>query len=109
MGTPDVTVRRFDILTEADARHIEPGATVEVAAGGRVTPLALESLAGKKVTVVRLDAADAPLPADLVPASTINRVAIGSDHGGVALKAALIAQLRGMGRAVTDHGTYDTR
>ena len=31
-------VLRFDIITEADARQIEHGATVELTAGGHVTP-----------------------------------------------------------------------
>jgi ribose 5-phosphate isomerase B len=40
--------------------------------------------------------------------SPVARVAIGSDHSGVALKAALIAHLRQSGRAVTDLGTTGT-
>jgi ribose 5-phosphate isomerase B len=37
------------------------------------------------------------------------RVAIGSDHGGVGLKAALIDYLRSLGKVVADHGTHGTR
>jgi ribose 5-phosphate isomerase B len=44
----------------------------------------------------------------LAPPSTIGRVAIGSDHSGVALKAALVDDLRSIGVVVTDCGTQGT-
>ena len=100
-----MAVRRFGIITEADARQIEPGATVELEARGHVTPLAQDTLTARRVTVVPAGSVDASLPADLAPAAVIARVAIGSDHTGVALKAALVDHLRKMGKAVTDHGT----
>jgi ribose 5-phosphate isomerase B len=100
-----MAVRRFSIIAEADARGIEPGSTVELEAGGHVTPLARDTLRARRVTVIPAGSYDAELPADLAPAATIARVAIGSDHTGVALKASLIAHLRQSGRAVEDHGT----
>ena len=103
-----MAVRRFALITEADARLIEPGSTVELEGGGRVTPLAIETLASRRVTVVQGALATAALPADLAPPSAIDRVAIGSDHGGVALKAALVDYLRSLGMAVTDCGTHGT-
>ena len=39
-------MKRFDIITEADARPIDIGATVELSAGGHVTPLAQDTLRG---------------------------------------------------------------
>jgi ribose 5-phosphate isomerase B len=101
-------VRRFDIITEADARTIDIGATVELAAGGHVTPLARDTLGARRVTVVGPGARDAGAAAGLVPAADIRRVAIGSDHTGVGLKAALVQHLRGRGLAVADHGTTGT-
>jgi ribose 5-phosphate isomerase B len=109
MGTPEVTARRFDFITEAEARQIEPGSTVELDGAGRVTPLALETLATRGVTVIQHDSPSAALPGDLAPPAVVNRVAIGSDHGGVALKAALIDYLRSLGTVVTDCGTHGTR
>jgi ribose 5-phosphate isomerase B len=103
-----VAVRRFGIITEADARQIEPGATVELEARGHVTPLAQDTLTARRVTVVPAGSVDASLPADLAPAAVIARVAIGSDHTGIALKAALVDHLRKAGKAVTDHGTLGT-
>jgi ribose 5-phosphate isomerase B len=98
-------MRTFDIITEADARTLEVGATVELAAGGHVTPLARDTLASRRVTVVRAGTTDPSLPADLAPVADVRRVVIGSDHTGLALKKAIVQHLRGRGLAVTDVGT----
>jgi ribose 5-phosphate isomerase B len=98
-------MRRFDIITEADARVLDIGCTVELAPGGVVTPLAKDTLASRRVTVVPAGTVDAALPDDLAPAADPRRIAIGSDHSGVALKKALVEHLRGRGLAVRDVGT----
>jgi len=100
-----VNVPRFKLIAEAEARAIAPGSTVELEAGGHVTPLARDTLRERRVTVVRAGSADADLPPDLAPVADVKRVAIGSDHTGVALKAALVAHLRQAGRAAADLGT----
>ena len=100
-----MAVLRFAIITETDARQIAPGTTVELDPRGHVTPLAADTLRERRVTVVRAGTADPGLPADLAPISPVRRVAIGSDHTGVALKAALVAHLRKAGLAVHDCGT----
>jgi ribose 5-phosphate isomerase B len=100
--------RRFGLISEADARSIEPGSTVELEAGGHVTPLARDTLAARRVTVVPAGSVDPELPADLAPPATIAIVAIGSDHTGVALKSALVDHLRKSGRQVIDVGTSGT-
>jgi ribose 5-phosphate isomerase B len=97
-------VRVFQIITEADARQIERGATVELAKGGHVTPLAQDTLREKRVTVVPAGSVDPAIPADLAPKADVRRVAIVSDHTGVALRAALVRHLRGRGLAVDDMG-----
>ena len=97
-------ILRFDIITEADARHIEHGATVELAKGGHVTPLAQDTLRERRVTVVPAGSVDAALPADLAPTSAIRRVAIASDHTGVKLRGAIVRHLRARGIAVDDLG-----
>jgi ribose 5-phosphate isomerase B len=96
-------MKRFDIITEADARTLEIGAVVQLAPGGQVTPLALDTLRARRVTVLR-DVVDPDL-ASLAPRAEVRRVAIASDHSGVALKAALRDWLRGRGVAVEDLGT----
>jgi ribose 5-phosphate isomerase B len=98
-------MKRFDIITEADARTLDIGATVELSAKGHVTPLARDTLAARRVTVIPAGSADFSLPADLVPVADIRRVAIGCDHTGLAMKRAIVAHLRGRGIAVTDMGT----
>jgi ribose 5-phosphate isomerase B len=101
-------MKRFDIITEADARAVDIGATVELEKGGHVTPLAKDTLAARRVTVVAAGSFDSSLPADLAPIADIRRVAIGNDHTGIALKKALVQYLRGRAIAVTDIGTDKT-
>jgi ribose 5-phosphate isomerase B len=98
-------MKRFDIITEADARTIDVGAIVELAKGGHVTPLAKDTLAARRVTVVPAGSADPALPPDLAPPADIRRVTIGSDHTGLAMKRAIVEHLRGRGVAVADVGT----
>src|SRR5205823_7671288 len=97
-------LRRFEIITENDARQIEAGTTVELAKGGHVTPLAADTLRERRVTVVPAGSVDPALPPDLPPTSEIRRLAIASDHTGVKLRAILVEHLRGLGLAVDDMG-----
>jgi ribose 5-phosphate isomerase B len=101
-------VQRFDIITEAEARRIERGATVELAAGGHVTPLARDTLRERRITVVPAGSVDPALPADLAPRADIRKVAIASDHTGIALRKTILQHLRGRGIAVEDFGTDST-
>ena len=101
-------MKRFEIITEADARTLDIGATVELSAGGHVTPLARDTLAARRVTIVSAGAQDAALSAGLAPVNEIRRLAIGSDHTGQALKRALVQHLRGRGLAVADVGPDTT-
>lgn len=87
---------------------MDRGATVELAPGGHVTPLAKDTLAERRITVIPAGSADPSLPADLAPVADIRRVVIGNDHTGIAMKRAILAHLRGRGIAVTDVGTDKT-
>ena len=98
-------MKRYDIITEADARVLDVGSVVELSAGGHLTPLARDTLAARRVTVVPAGTVDPTLPSDLAPVADVRRVALGSDHSGVALKRTLVAHLRGRGLAVADLGT----
>jgi ribose 5-phosphate isomerase B len=69
-----------------------------------VTPLAQDTLRERRVTVVPAGTVDAAIPADLAPRAEIRRVAIASDHTGVALRKAIVVHLRGRGLAVDDMG-----
>jgi len=98
-------MKRFEIITEADARVLDIGATVELAEGGIVTPLAKDTLASRRITIVTPGALDSSLAANLAPTADIRRVTIGSDHSGLKLKTAIVQHLRGRAVAVTDIGT----
>ena len=99
-----MTLKRFDIITEADARVLEPGSTVVLAPRGHVTPLAADTLRSRHVTVI---SDDPGVAADLVPVADVRRLAIASDHSGVALKRTLVAWARARGLAVDDLGVED--
>jgi len=96
-------MKRFQMITEADARVIEYGSTVTLVAGGHVTPLAADTLKARRVSVIR-ESGDAD-EASLAPPGEIRTVAIGGDHTSVKLKAAIVAHLRARGIAVHDLGT----
>ena len=100
-------MKRFEIITEADARVLAVGETVQVAKGGHVTPLANDTLRERRITVV----SDVVVPADaaaLAPKSDVRVVTIGSDHTGIVLRKALVVFLRGRGLSVNDVGTDST-
>jgi ribose 5-phosphate isomerase B len=97
-------MKTFDIITEADARTLDVGETVALRKGGHVTPLAADTMRARRVSVVSDDVLSRTEDG-LAPVADIRRVAIGSDHGGLTLKAAIVAALRGRGLAVDDLGT----
>ena len=99
-------MKRFQMITESDARVLDYGSTVILVAGGHVTPLARDTLKERRVTIVR-DGTDVDVES-LAPPSEIRTVAIASDHTGVALKKAILQHLRGRGVAVHDLGTDTT-
>ena len=99
-------MKRFDIITETDARVLDVGSTVELAAGGIVTPLAQDTLRARRVEVIR---AGATVEAgSLAPVADIRIVTLGSDHTGVRLRGHLRHLLRGRGLTVHDVGTEGT-
>jgi ribose 5-phosphate isomerase B len=106
-------MKRFDIITEADARLLPPGSTIELARGGHVTPLAADTLRDLRITVIRADGLDdgpggggggAGGGASLAPVADIKSIAVGSDHTGIALRKTLVGYLRGQGLAVREIG-----
>jgi ribose 5-phosphate isomerase B len=97
-------MKRFEIITETDARVLERGETVMLAKGGHVTPLAADTLRERRVTLVHEGRATEDAAA-LVPKADIRTVAIASDHTGVTLRKALVEFLRGRGLDVNDLGT----
>jgi ribose 5-phosphate isomerase B len=99
-------VKRFQMVTEADARVLDYGSTIVLIAGGHITPLASDTLTARRVSIVR-ESHDVDV-ASLAPAATIRTVAVAGDHTSLALKAALLQHLRGRGLAAHDLGTTTT-
>jgi ribose 5-phosphate isomerase B len=97
-------MKRFDIITESDARVLPRGEAVLLARGGHVTPLAQDTLKERRISVVHEDRVAAE-DASLAPRPDIRSIAIASDHTGVNLRHALVTFLRGRGLAVQDLGT----
>jgi ribose 5-phosphate isomerase B len=100
-------MKRFDIITESDARVLARGETVMLARRGHITPLAQDTLKERRVTVIAEDSVSAD-DASLAPRAEIRSVAIASDHTGIALRKALVTFLRGRGLSVNDLGTDST-
>lgn len=96
-------MKTFDIITEADARVLQRGETVTLSRRGHVTPLALDTLRDRRVTVLREGSVSAE-DLQLAPPAAIRKVAIASDHTGVTLRRDLIGWLRGRGLEVADLG-----
>src|SRR5262245_23630114 len=90
------------MITEADARVLEPGSTIVLVAGGRITPLAKDTLNARRITVTSEGAID---DASLAPRADIRTVALAGDHTSLALKRAIVSHLRSRGIAAHDLGT----
>ena len=99
-------MKRFQMITEADARVLDYGSTVVLVAGGHVTPLAQDTLRARRVSIVR-EGDDVDLES-LAPKAEIKVVAIAGDHTAVALKKRILEHLRGRGIAVHDLGTHSS-
>ena len=99
---------RFAMITEADARMLPEGSTVELLPKGHITPLAADTLRDRRITVVRADQIVEGDGAALVPVAEVRRILIGSDHTGVALRMHLLQALRGRGFSVDATGPEGT-
>ncbi len=97
-------MKRFQMITEADARMLDYGSIVVLVAGGHVTPLAPDTLKARRITVVREGRRSTPSRWRSRRAP-IRTVAMAGDHTSLALKAALVHHLRSRGIAAHDLGT----
>ncbi len=85
------------IVTAEDVLAVPPGGEVQAAPGAIVTPWAREMAASRGVRIVQGPAAEAALA-----------IAVGSDHGGFALKEEVKAHLTRLGYRFRDLGTHST-
>jgi ribose 5-phosphate isomerase B len=91
------------MITEADARVLEPGTTIVLVAGGHITPLAKDTLNARRVVVISDAIGDDAT--NLAPRADIRTVALAGDHTSLTLKRAIVTHLRGRGLAAHDLGT----
>ncbi|MCB9908152.1 MAG: RpiB/LacA/LacB family sugar-phosphate isomerase [Planctomycetes bacterium] len=91
-------------ITERCLDAAADGATVTIALDARVTPLAQEIADRRGIRLRRGPSSAAGFGGDHAPI-----VAIGSDHGGFALKQHLMATIQEWGYRVLDQGTRDER
>lgn len=96
------------LITEAAVRALSPGTQLRVPAEALVTPLARQVARERGIALVEEGAASSrsAVLGPHVPAA--QRVAIGADHGGYALKEALKPHLQSLGYEVVDCGTHST-
>jgi ribose 5-phosphate isomerase B len=85
------------VITEDDVRGLERGAVLRIAEGARLTPLAADIVSDRGIEIVRR-----------IPHTGSKQqktIAVGSDHGGFAMKEELRTFLSGLGHRVHDFGT----
>ena len=110
------------LLTERDILRLSTEGVRQLVEGEvSLTPLARDRAAALGMAVVgKPTATPAPAaprsptpaaaaaPAAATPAPAVLHLVVGADHGGLALKNAVVTYLRGLGHHVTDVGTHDT-
>lgn len=106
---------RARVITERDVRRAANGGSRELdASGAIITPSARDAAARSGVTLKGSKLASSPsealaqTPTPASPPAPAQRIAVGADHGGVALRDAIATRLRELGHDVTDHGTTGT-
>lgn len=85
------------VITEDDVRDLAAGATLRIAEGARLTPLATDIVSEKGIQIVRR--------ASRRGSKTSRMIAVGADHGGFKMKEELKTLLTGLGHQVHDFGT----
>jgi ribose 5-phosphate isomerase B len=85
------------IITEDDVRGLERGAVLRIAETARLTPLAADIVNERGIELVRR--------APRSGSSFHKAIAVGSDHGGFAMKEELKSFLSSLGHRVNDFGT----
>jgi ribose 5-phosphate isomerase B len=94
-------------VDEAAVRDLTPGSTFTTPPGAVITPLARQLAEERHIAFVEAgEKRAAPAHSSKTPPQ--QRVALGADHGGYALKETLKAHLQSLGYEVVDCGTHST-
>jgi len=85
------------VITEDDVRDLDEHATLRIAEGARLTPLAADLVSQKNITIVRRTSRGGSRSSRLI--------AVGADHGGYKMKEELKGFLTELGHQIHDFGT----
>jgi len=99
-GVADAAVRDESsktVITEDDVRDLADGATLRIAEGARLTPLAADIVSAKRIQITRRVPRRGSKKSKLI--------AVGADHGGFKMKEELKQFLAELGHQVHDFGT----
>jgi ribose 5-phosphate isomerase B len=103
-ATEDDAVERDEssktVITEGDVHDLAPGSRLRIAEGARLTPLAADIVRERRIELVRRRSRRGSRAERIV--------AVGSDHGGYALKEELKRLLSELGHRIRDFGTDST-
>jgi ribose 5-phosphate isomerase B len=111
-ATPEPRARSY--IGEETVANVERGGRLVAPPGAHITPLARQVALERGITIVDGGAAAERGPSSIVSTQTNNKpegrrtVAIGADHGGVALKDTLKAYLEELGYTPADCGAHST-
>jgi ribose 5-phosphate isomerase B len=105
---PASASRSRPILDEAAIAALQEGSTLAVPPGTLITPLARDAARERRIRLEE-GASRAPEALSRPSAQGKRTVAVGADHGGVALKTTLLAHLRAEGYEVLDVGPSDDK
>jgi ribose 5-phosphate isomerase B len=108
-----VPAKRRRLITEREVRRAARETPKRVdATDAVVTPSARDLAAQLGVSLAGDPSASAspstPVVSPAEPSAPTRRIAVGADHGGVALKTVVVARLRELGHEVIDQGTNTT-
>jgi ribose 5-phosphate isomerase B len=107
-GTREIDVSSAVVTPSAHDVAGRVGVTLK---GGKTATRSNTARRGPQATVGQRAAPKpeaAPVSAPLPRATAALNIAVGADHGGVALRDTVASRLRELGHAVTDHGTSGT-
>ncbi len=115
-GLPTVppSAARPKLIDEVAVRNLPLGATLSIPPGALVTPLARQVAQERNITLEELARREntpyvsGDRPELAAKASPAQRIAIGADHGGYAMKEALKPHLQSLGYEVVDCGAHST-
>lgn len=107
VSPPPASAPSRPVVDEATISALAEGSRLPIAPGTLITPLARDMARTRRITLEESSTTIAPQAVSRPAPAGGRAVAIGADHGGVALKAALVPHLEAAGYKVIDVGPFD--